>query len=346
MKIKLSILVMFLLVFMHCKNTPEDFSSYRTTMLVNINTIIEDEYAQLETQVNALNQEIEAYGNTGDILHLGNARLNWIAFIKQWNKVRSFNVLDVKFNLLHTFIYSKPDAPKIEQTIIDHPNISITEVSNLGADQKGINAVEYLLFKDNDLIITDNAFNLDANSASRLNFLKRSTAEVKMQVTSLKNSWKNVYSENFLSNNDLAVGKPISEIFNQTIETITVNLKDLSQHISDNNYKTFGYYSQSELLQLKASAEGLHDLFNANEKESFSSYLVLESESEELSNKVENAFTSLITDEAFQFDSYQDINVILKENLKIKLRDLSALLSIDVSNKLMVLVTISDTDGD
>lgn len=343
MKIKISILSLFLVVFMHCNDKQEDFSDYRSTMLVNINEIIKSEYALLVTQVDALDLHIQNYETAGDITQLENARTSCLKLIEEWNKVRAFNVLDVKYNLLHTLISSKANATKIEQNIIDKPSITATEVANLGADQMGLNTISYLLFKDEDLATTNNAF---YTNTSRINYLSAVSEELKIKINSLENNWKTDYFENFLADNTLTVGKPLNEIFNQIIETITVSLKDLNQHILDNSYETFGYYSQTELLQIKNSVEGLQTLFNANGNESFSSYLTLKTGNNELSDKVEAAFNTILEDEVFQFNGYHSINTTQKERLKTELLALSALLSIDASNELTILVTISDTDGD
>lgn len=346
MKIKSSLLVLFLMLFMYCKNNTEDYSAYRSAMLVNINEIIENDYALLEIKADNIHQEIIAYENGGGLFNLANARENWIIFIEQWNKVKAYNILEVKYNLLHTFIYSKPNVTKIEQNIINYPGISEAELYQLGADQKGANLVEYLLFNESSLTATDSSFVYDVNAAARMNFLLVASKELKMQVLSLKNNWVSNYSSNFLSNNGIEVGTPLNEIFNQTIETITLSLKDLNENIADENVQTYGYFSQTDFLQIHAAIEGLQILFNANGNESFSAYLKLKTNNDDLSNSIELAFEDILQDEVFEYDSFQEISLAQKEILKTKLRNLSALLSIDASSELAILVTLSDTDGD
>lgn len=346
MKIKLAISIFFLTFFLHCKNNEEDFSSYRYTMLININEIIVNDYTLLEIRANELNQTIETYQSDGGLSNLTNSRTSWITFIEQWNKVKAYNILDVRYNLLHTFIYSKPNVSKIEQNIINKPNVSIAELSALGADQKGINTLEYLLFKDNNLATADSSFNFETNFASRKNLLGVVSEELKMQVVSLKNNWQNNYSPNLLKDTRLEVGSPLNEVFNQSIEVVTLSLKNLNENIANNNSQTLGYFSQTDLFQLKAAIEGVQIIFNANGKESFSSYLSLKTKNDKLSEKVDAAFKGILEDEVFNFDSFQTINLVQKERLKTKLRNLSALISIDVSSDLMILVTLSDTDGD
>lgn len=346
MKIKIVSSLLFLFIAFQCKDKTNDFSSYRSKMLINLNTSIEKQHTELKIAAKILDNNITAYILSGSISDLEKTIASWYTFIDQWNSIRTFNIYSVKQNILHTFIYSKPDANKIEQNIINKPNITENEVNNLGADQKGINAIEYLLFKENNLTETNNAFNNYPNYENRKNLLKKLSKELLNQIENLESSWLLNDKANYLANTDIELGSSLSETFNGLVEVITINLKDLNKHLTDNSFETNGYYSSSELRQLKKSIEGIETIFNLNGKESFRTYLELKSGNTVLIENLANAFKNIIEDDVFSFNSYQELNTSQKEILKNKLFDLSALLSIEVSNELRILVTLSDSDGD
>lgn len=340
------ILLLALALVWACGNNsnPETLNQLRIDILQNIAKENTSAYQAVATQANHFNSSVLVFNANINQNNLKTLRTEWKKLNQLWQQSEIFNVAEVKYNLLHSFIYQKADTAKVEQKINTNTAINTDYIASLGASQKGIETIGYLLYSETD--ITEIVQKFQANN-KRLQYLESLSADLKNQLNALSTQWQNKYEKTFLERTDLGVGSTISDLINQSIDILRKEYMQIEDVIKINNYQTFGYFGKADIQQSIYRIKATQDLFKGFNGKGFDDYLNEKQGKSTISDAINTQFDSLL--QAFDKVKTQDYNALNNtqlNELKEEIKKLIQLYSVDLSNEMSIIITPSETDGD
>jgi len=352
-----------LLFIVACSKITDDsgnlFGNYdQTTMLTNVGNSLMTNINSTSTNASNISTAITAFTTnpTDETLTAAQNAFNTLA--QTWALAAPFNFGPMSDNFISTYIDTWPsDTTKINTAVANQS----TAIS-VGANVKGLKALEFLLFNKNGNAVVLAKYTNATDAANRKTFINSVAQDLVTQTTNLQNAWNNGYLTSF----NTAKGNDVSSSVSQLVNGIAIyldNIKNLKignpigmgVKVNDGaihaNLIEYTIDEQSlpvmiaNLQAMKAafdgsSQQGLDDLLD---------YVKAKSNGQNLSTVVDAQFDDAIaklnainspyaTALSTQTQQVQDVFNSLKQ--------LIAYFKVDVANNLGVTITFTDTDGD
>jgi len=336
------------------------FGSYdQSTMLNNIGSnVLLAGINNLTTSSSAAVTAINAFTLSPSDATLTAAQTAWTTMAISWGTAGPFNFGPMSNNLIAATIDTWPaNTTKIETAISAQ-----SAASTVGADTKGLKALEYLLFdKSGNTAVL--AKYTGTSAAKRITFLNSVAQNVVTQATSLQTAWN---SGGYLSTFENAKGNDVSSSVGQVVNIISLYLDEVKNmkignpigmgvKVNDNlaHPDQIEYTIAEEslpvmkanVLAMKAafdggSGQGLDDLLN---------YVKAQKNNQNLSTVVDAQFDDVIAKINLINSPYATAVSSQKQQVQdvfTSLKTLIAYFKVDVANNLGVTITFADTDGD
>ncbi|MGC4023598.1 MAG: imelysin family protein [Cyclobacteriaceae bacterium] len=276
---------------------------------------------------------------------------------QDWALIAPINIGPMNDDLISTNIDTWPASDtKIENAITAGSAATI-----VGANAKGLKALEYLLFDNsgNDAVVEKY---MAADSTKRRAFLNSVAQDLVTQTTNLKNYWNDGYLNVFVT----AKGNDVSGSVSQLVNTIALyldNIKNLKVgnpigkgvKVNDNQIhpdKIEYTLAEESLPVMKSNLQAMKIIFDGDASQGIDDLLdyvkaqkngqnlsdVVDSQFDDVISKIEAINSPYATALSNQTQQVQDVFDSLKT--------LIAYFKVDVANNLGVTITFSDTDGD
>jgi len=215
-KIIIAILIFCIGSFIYSCSKDDDSKSSsgfdRTELTKGLaNQIIDENLNLLISETEGFNTCVETLktsGNEADFIALKSC---WKALAEQWQLSRFFMIKDLKYTTQEQVLAYWPiNQPKVEENISTSLNIDQTWVQTLGSNQKGIFALEYLIFTKSwaDL----------SSSPQILNYISAIALENIKAAKHLESTWINSYKTKFIESTDNFVTSTVPIVTNRLIE--------------------------------------------------------------------------------------------------------------------------------
>lgn len=254
-------------------------------------------------------------------------------------------------NNLNTF-------PTDTATIINNIESGNLTINTLGSfDQKGLPAIDYLLFSKN----TNATINL-FNDIKYVAYMDTLIGDINYRVKSTNNAWKNSYAGTFSNKTGSDIGSSIgilTNAWNQHYERnyrdgkigIPVGIRSLGLPLPEKAEAYFSGISTSlaikNLIEMEALYLGIgNDGIN---RSSFDDYL-LAIDAQQLDSRIKTQFTA--AEEALKRIESGELSEQIKNNQAAveaayqELQKLILLIKIEMPSRLGILITYQDNDGD
>ncbi len=313
--------------------------------------------SSFSNQVNMLETEINNYVTDPTENKLLTVQNQWKLAAQAYGKVYAFNIGQVRDQFMHQALYNWPTTTNAVENFISDPT-EITEmyVQNLSPQAKTLAALEYLLFKTEDLTIVNTEY---VNSENRRNYLKYTGKELKTQATRLVNIWSvsgDNYSTTFIDNTNTGIQGSFNLLYNglyNLIDTGKVTKigkpAGLENSQNTNPELTQAHFSNTSLAILMKNIESVEDVYFNTQGLGISNYVSHVASNEILNTavqgKIDEVKTAISAIQVPLFDAItSNHNQVV--TLHEKLNELGILFSVDVRSILSITITSTDNDGD
>lgn len=352
---KIIIFVAFLTLIFSCgsdgeSSQPSSFNveKLRSEFITQIETPAINAFSQ---SANSLNTAIVSFTENPSEEKLASLKTKWKGTATSFSAVEILNLGEVKTTLIMSAFYTwGANETAIEDFVAGTGEISSTALNSISTNQRGLAAVEYLLFeKSASETITD------FSNKRRKEYLKALGENLVQKATTLTTSWVN-YRNTFISNNATGINGGLNMIINQ----MNALLEDVRRFkIGEPAGLERTTTPNATLLQAEKSAYSLAlILANINSvkrsyfetENSIDNYVAYITKSDKLNTKVQEKFTEI--DNAIKALASTSLkNEITTKPTEVKklyeaIKALIVLIKTDVASALSVTVTFTDNDGD
>ena len=196
----------------------------RKAMLQNFaENIINPSFTDLQITVAALKSATDAFTTLPNDANLTTAQTAWDAAYCSWMYANSFNFgpageEGIRKSLVEEIGTWPADVATIETNIIN----GNTTLNDFKRDNRGFNAVEYLLFANGNNSNTVTAFTTNTN---RKIYLTALVNKLKMQVEQVATAWTGNYTTSFINNAGTDVGSSTAQMYNEFVRSFE-NIKN------------------------------------------------------------------------------------------------------------------------
>ncbi|MCB4799953.1 imelysin family protein [Neotamlana laminarinivorans] len=353
-KLIFSILALAILVIA-CKKDDDNSESAITTFHnnyynENIYPALTTFKAQVELQV-SLSETFQTTPTKENFISLQN---QWLATTEAFAKVRPYNVLAVKSLFYDIIIYNFPVTPSvIETNIEEQTTYDATYFSTKSTVSKGLGALEYLLYNEQD---EATALSLLQNDTFRVDYLLGVTTEVLNQTNNLVDFWELNYKNTFINLTDVSCTENARCLaFNQLINVIDVirvtklgKPSGLESSSSATVTDLEAYRSGQSLNLIKSELEEVQNAY-ALSSANFANIVDDIAGNTELSDNIDASFTNIFTYINNIDSSLYDAILNNDENVELLYNELYTLVvyfSVDGASTLSISVLATDNDGD
>lgn len=172
--------------------------------------LIRPAYAALLTETDKLKNASADFNAQPDANGLENLRLLWIEAYTAWQSANAYNFgpageEGLRKSLVEEIGTFPANTAKIEAFIAAND----VSLNNFNRDTRGFLAIEYLLFNNSDLLLTD---------ANRRNYLGAITGHLHDRVAEVKNAWS-TYANGFVAADGTDVGSSTSLLYNEFVRS-------------------------------------------------------------------------------------------------------------------------------
>ncbi|WP_067147993.1 imelysin family protein [Pseudotamlana agarivorans] len=327
-----------------------------------IDTFHEDYYAEnILPALNNFKTEIEVQFKLSETFkaeptedNFKNLQAQWLNTAKTFSKTRAYNLVAVKSKFFDILIYNLVTNPdQIEVNINEKAVYDTDYVASKSTVTKGLGAIEYLLFNNQD---SDSAWNLLQNDAFRIDYMIGVTQEVLRQANLLIDFWEAGYKDTFINARSVScIENARCLAFNQLINILDVTRVTKvgkPSGLEDSSSATLesleAYRSGSSLALIRSTIEEVEYAYSLSPA-NFSNVVNDIADSNQISNEIDKTFEAVYTHiDAIDTSLYEAIsndnpNVELLYN---SLFDLVKYFSVDAASVLSVTVLPTDNDGD
>jgi predicted lipoprotein len=273
---------------------------------------------------------------------------DWRKVLLQWKEIEILNIGTIKSSYIHSSIARWPCNPNFIDELGESQNLNLNQIKATGAANKGIYAIEYLLYHK-DLI----------EDSKKLKLLQLQTEGLVEALEYVLELWTGSqgYLEEFT--NDLSSGlySPYPSYINSLVSAIDFIYKHrLGKPMGKFNRsnaidldKVENPYAEISLESIRKSLKSIHLLYMGGSKLGADDELNFIFNSSKKSNEIESQFIKCIEKSSLLDTSlkvaletqYSDLDELYNE-----LRKLKILLKNELSSALSVTIVLSDTDGD
>lgn len=178
-------------------------SGSRKTMLENmVNNLIIPSYESFLSKAEVLSSASVSFSDEVNEENLIALQESWKEAVKAWNATQSFNYFGpADDSLYNTILNNFPsEYPQIENRLATSQAINASFIESLSTKEKGLPAVEYLIFsKDGNAVILEKFL---SNAENRKKYLTAVCENIKNKASNLVITWQPAgknYKETFLS---------------------------------------------------------------------------------------------------------------------------------------------------
>jgi len=353
------------LLLMGCDTNSESFTSLfksfnRQGMLANIgNNMVIPAFNATVADAQDLNASLIQLKQNPNATTLAAAQQSWTNLNASWRtaEVYGFGAMD--------YLLVKPKIDNyhcseisIENNISTATTIDANYVSALPLTDKGLVAMEYLLFGNG----TQNVEALLSADTQRVNYLEALGVNVESQIILVKNEWAAAgdnYIAGFIAADGNSTSSSLGKMINYEV-MIMDEVKNMKlgkpmgkQDATVLPLEVESYYSKKSLDNITTNMQALENLFTGNGSVGIYDLLnhlgAKDNNGVLLSTKLDTKFTEIETD-MLSINSNLDVAVVNEWNdcdvLYNDVYDLYILIKVDVMNQLGLLLTFNDNDGD
>ncbi|AKD57573.1 imelysin family protein [Spirosoma radiotolerans] len=351
--------------------TPSDQAgSDRKAMLTNIaDNIILPSYANFKTKFELMLTKSDAFAAKPDKAALTDLRQAWADAYTEWQKVELFDVGPAEQNTLRNFFNIYPTSVTGIEEYVAAGSGSFDVPASY--PKQGFPALDYLI---NGLGATDDAivarYTTAADAAKRLAYLKRLTAQMNTQFTTVYTAWTTGgYRDTFINCTALNAGCSTSKLVNGFVLNYERYIRSGKFGIPSGAMtngtpapdKVEGYYKKDLSLTLaKTAHQATVDFFNGKSVKTGQEGPGLKSYLTSLGAKDSSTGTSLVDIINKQFDAVNQQLSTLKPNLSDEIKTNNAavslvytqmqkavrMLKVDMTTAMSITITYTDNDGD
>ena len=252
------------------------------------------------------------------------------------------------------------DVVKIEATISDDEVINEAFVNSKGSSQKGISALEYLLFFETSSLSAIERFTSSESGIRNVAYLVAVSENLKTNVERYKEAWEQ-YKARFMMATETGINGSQNRLINAMI-TLTEDIvleklgvplgdKDGGEIVANEVESPYAEFSK-EIIQSHVTA--MEELFTGNfngiseENVGFSNFLILNGR-KDLVNSFEKAFADCKT-KLNAIEGSLAKELVRNKSAVLELKDsfviLKRLLEVDMASALGFTITLNDNDGD
>ncbi|PWJ58006.1 putative lipoprotein [Dyadobacter jejuensis] len=293
---------------------------------------------------------------------------NWLQLATAWKKVSLYSMGPIDDDFLESGIYyTSVNTSGIESYIAKSTPVDAALIGSLGAAYKGIPAIEYLLFGNNESVEVQLEKYQGATASQRIQYLKALCADLKIKAADLESKWNSSggnYIKTFTDASGRDINSSLGKLSNKMINMIyTIKDERIGAPNGTRNNGTpqpalvDAPYSDESLALLKAEIEGIQGAFTGDLAGGTSglglddllNQVGAQSETGLLSTKINSQFDAVYTKiDMIQVPLSRAVTEQsqLVTDLYTEVKKLQVLLEVDMINNLGVLLTFSDNDGD
>jgi len=278
----------------------------------------------------------------------------WLVSATSFSRMSAYNVKAVKALFFDLIIYNYEVTPsKIEENIADKTTFDEDYFLTKTTVSKGLGAVEYLLFNNQD---SEMAFNLLIQDPFRMDYLLGATHNVLEKTNSLINFWESDYKEVFANSTETSCAVNARCLaFNQLINVIDVirvtklgKPAGLESSSTTNVEGLEAFRSENSLILLRSAIEEIEYVYSESTI-NFSEIVNDIAGSTEVTGAINTSFNKTYTlidginTSLYTAIENEDPNV---ELLYDSLLTLVQYFSVDAASILSVTILPTDNDGD
>ena len=356
------------LLFVSCKKdkTQEEVNTLfnRQSMLENFaSNLIKPAYTDLQQQMNALKVASDAFIAAPDSSKLVNLQNAWDNTYSSWMYANAYNFGPAGEEGIRKRLVEEIGTWPANVAVIES-NISAnnTTLNDFNRDNRGLNAVDYLIFDINGNVYTVvNAFQGDANRGA---YLAAIINKLKTQVDGVVDAWNGSYAADFINNNGTSVGSSTSQLYNEFVECFE-SIKNFKMGIplgkrigqtTTEPAKVEARYSRKSFIYLKLHLQAVEDMWHGKSKTGadgvgWKEYLAsvtggsdLIASTESQLQAVKNAIEAIPDSPSMEEQITSNFNAL--EALHTELQKHTRFFKSDMSSILGIAITYSSGDGD
>ncbi len=268
--------VILTVLFIACdKNNGETKAEFdRKAMLQNFaDNLIKPAFNDLQAKVNLLKTATDAFVAKPDAAKLTALQTAWDEAYSSWMYANAYNFGPAGEEGIRKGLVEEIGTwPANTTTIENNITANNTTLSDFNRDNRGFNAIDYLLFDINGThsnIIT--AFTANAN---RKNYLLAIVNKLKGQVDAVATDWNGAYATSFVNNNGTNVGSSTAQFYNEFVRSFESikNFKlgvPLGKRVGQNTTepsKVEAKYSRKSLMYIKLNIQAIEDIWYGKSK--------------------------------------------------------------------------------
>jgi uncharacterized protein len=358
----LSTMVFFLSACKDPQTNTSTSSFDRRTLLRNTaENIIIPAFRSHLTDVQALEGAVNQLILSPTEQTLRQARTAWITATTSWQDCAMYNFGPAETSL-GTLTENIATFPASATKIDSYISKGDTTFRNFDRDSRGYYAVEYLLFAETPLDIT----NRIATNSNYKAYLRSLLRDIRTQVSSVLTAWETTYKEQFSTDNSTATGSAISELFN----AMSMNFEGLKNfkvalplglragQTKAEPTKVEAYYSGESIRMIAQHFHQLQGVWygktlgsESPSQVGFDSYLTTLSGGTILVESTKQQF-NVVQSLLREFQETERLSVLIENNdprlprLNTELQKLTRFLKSEMSSVLGIAITYSSSDGD
>ena len=339
------------LIIFSCSSSDES-PSYDVKQLQSdlINTLEKNYTTNLTEAITLLDEKVSLFVIDTNLENLNQVKTAWKAASNAYSKAEIFNIGEISQSNIYTAFYSwNANETAINDYINSSSEISTNTINNLPTNNRGLAAIEYLIFEEDE-----NTTLTSFTNARRLAYLQTLTKNLLEKNEFLENRWNN-YRNSFITNDATGINGSINLIINQ----MNALLEDVKRFKigepggfegtnTSNHIKLQAEKSSTSLTLITNNIEGIKEVYFGKDN-GIDDYVSSITNNNTLNTKVTNKFTEIENSiNAINSPLHTAINTQTNEvkALYDKVNELIILLKVEVANALNVTITFTDNDGD
>lgn len=166
---------------------------------------------ELSTEAENFFTAAETFKANANNSNLDLLKNQWKNLATSWQNSKFFMVKDLKYSGQEQEIaYWPAHTSKIDGLLSSSSQINVDFIKGLGANQKGLFALEYVLFNQD--------FNTISGNSQAIDFIVSTAQNINLGVNELKSVWTNAYQPKFIASTDNFVTSTIPTLTNRMIE--------------------------------------------------------------------------------------------------------------------------------
>jgi len=343
-------LVAISIAVLSCDSKEETASSYdRKPILVNISdSLILPAYSNFQLEVSEFQSDLNIYENESTEANMKQLKEAWIQMALAWKYAEAYNFGPIESLFLENSMHYFPvDTAAISKAVENYSNQE-NYLASLGSNKKGLAAIEFILFSNEEL------------SGQQLAFIQLLSTDLSNNMDKVLDKWNTAYHQEFIDKTGNSASSSMTLVANEMIFLLekVKNMK-LGEPMGKADMgephpaKVESPYSNISLKLLAENVESVKDVFNGGNGAGMDDYLnaldVKDDEGLLLTKKINQQFDKVINIARSIEDDLS--SAIINHNPKLdelylEMINLTIIIKNDMMSQLGLLTVFSDNDGD